>query len=67
MLNVILLCLSNILVNVRLHKTRGSLSAMAMKEGGHVSELLLFLDIIFVCFLAKKEMAGKRERKEKAS
>jgi hypothetical protein len=37
-----------------LHKIKSPLSAMAMKEGGRVSELLLCLDITFVCFFSKK-------------
>jgi len=41
-----------------LHKIKSSLSEMAMKEGGHVSELLLFLDITSVCFFFSKKGNG---------
>jgi hypothetical protein len=36
---------------------------MAMKEGGHVSKLLLFLDITFVCFFSKKGNGWKEGEK----
>jgi len=50
-----------------LHKIKSSLSEMAMKEGGHVSELLLFLDITSVCFFfqqKRKWLEIGRERKK---
>jgi hypothetical protein len=34
---------------------------MATKEGGHVSKLLLFLDITFVCFFFSKKGNGLKE------
>lgn len=46
---------------IGLHKIKSSLSAMAMKEGGHVSKLLLFL-----CFFNKKGNGWKEGEKGKS-
>jgi len=48
-----------------IQKIKNSLSAMAMIEGGHVSKLLLFLDITFVCFFSKKRKWLERGRERK--
>jgi len=52
-------------VNVRASQNKKFLVCYGMKEGGHVSKLLLFLDIIFVCFFQQKRKWLERGRERK--